>query len=159
MIRVVGVCLVAVVAAVPGFLINERLARRKSFLVKMAELAMSVGASIKNGGECLEEILKSECRGELSFLKSIDLKLIGTVEEVKTVIKGFDVSESDSAVTAEFFEKLGTSDAVNERKYCEYYALRFEALAREAEKELNEKGRLYRTMFMFFGVAVFVILI
>lgn len=159
MIRIFGILLISCAAALPGLIFSEKLIKRRKYLEELSALALNIGSRIVNGGDSISDIIKSESTGTFEFLKSINLKCFDSVEETVSIFKKHGLTDTDSRIAADFFNKLGTADALTEKQHCEYYRNRLEEMAEEAKRDLTEKGRLYRSLFMFLGAAVFIFLI
>ena len=159
MIKLLGVLLLSIASVIPGFILNHRLVVRKKYLNEMSLLTLNIKNRIIDGGECVSEILLKESNGCFSFLKNLSLNNLTSFDEMKNILinKGFE--STDSIVIAEFFGGLGRMDTKGERDNCDYYHNKFCCLINDAENELKDKGKLYKSLFVSLGIAVFIIFI
>ncbi len=58
-----------------------------------------------------------------------------------------------------FCQGLGASDLQGQMDYCDMYIHRFGAMLKEAQKELDEKERLYISLGAFGALAVFILFV
>ena len=159
MIKFIGVLLLSLASAIPGFILNQRLVERKKYLNEISLLVLNIKNRISDGGECIFDIVSKESNGYFCFLKKCRLSILTSFDDLKSILIENGVKVSDSIVIAEFFSGLGRTDTEGERENCDYYHNKFCYLINEAECELKDKGKLYRSLFISLGFAVFILLI
>ena len=64
-----------------------------------------------------------------------------------------DLSDGDRLVATEFVNGLGKTDTEGQLLYCDGYAERVAQRKAEAEREYLQKGRLYKTLGVLFGLS------
>ena len=67
--------------------------------------------------------------------------------------------EKDISLIVDFLTNLGDGDIEGQTAHCRYYSEKFHVLLSEAKNELYEKGRLFKSLSVSAGVALFIILI
>ena len=159
MLRVLGVFILSISAVLPGFLLSQKLSKRKKYLDELCLLVINIKNSIIDGGESITDILKRESIGRFVIFKEIDFKNNQSKMVIPKLLLENGITQSDTEIIAEFFKNLGVTDAKSQKSYCDFYYGKFCLLADDAKKELNDKGKLLKSLFLSLGAVIFIILI
>lgn len=159
MIRIVGVFILSVAAVLPGFLMSQKLSKRKKYLDELCLFVINIKNSIIDGGDSITDILKRESFGGFSFLKNIDFKSLQSKNVALKLLLENEITPSDTEIIADFFKNLGISDAESQKSYCDFYYGKFCLLAEDAKNELYDKGKILKSLFLSLGAVIFIILI
>lgn len=159
MVRIFGVILLSSALITPGFILCEKLQRRKKYLLFFSNLCIRLSASISDGGESIFEILKRECRDKYRFILDIDRSLINKRIKLYELFGNNSIDAEDIDDLADFFSLLGTTDAIGQKKHCELYHNRFNLKYNDAAQLVTTRGRVYKSLFISLGLTVFIIMI
>lgn len=159
MIRIVGVFVLSVAVILPGFLLSQNLSKRKKYLDELCLLIINIKNSIVDGGDSITDILKRESFGKFVIFKDINFKSIQSKNVVPKLLLENGITRGDTEIITEFFKNLGVSDAESQKSYCDFYYSKFCLLAEDAKRELYDKGKLLKSLFLSLGAVIFIILI
>ncbi len=159
MLRILGLLAFSCAVGTIGFLYCEKITRRKKYLEKMTLFAVNCSGVMRSSHRSIFEIFKEYGESELQFLQKLDAETINDRSKVCELLDSFGINKSDRAVVADFIVQLGCGDIREQMSHCEYYKLKFEQLFADAQKDADSKGKLYKTLFVLLGVALFIILI
>ena len=142
-----------------GFIMTHKMAYRKKYLEKLEVFARSCVADMRCTKSNVVDIIKKYAECELQFFDQLDEQSVNDVEAINDILLKAELESCDIEFVKQFLLKLGDTDLEGQKSHCDYYAEKFEALKMEAAKELNEKGKISRSLFVLGGIAVFVIFI
>ncbi len=154
-----GVMLFSASLCLPGFIMSERLLKRKRYMQFFSEFCGRVSLSFFDGGDNIFSIIKRESADDYRFLSVIDKKMISNKKELLSLFSKNGIESDDAEDVAQFFLKLGFGDIESQRRHCELYRTRFELRYKESAEECSNKGKVYKTMFLSLGLSAFIILI
>ncbi len=159
MLKLLGLLALSISLGAVGFIYCDRLMARKRFLEKLTLFATSVSGTMRYSHRSIFDIFKENGNKELKFLNSLDKHNVTNRTAVGEILISSGVNALDRAIVIDFIMGLSEGDIKELSNHCEYYKLKFQQLSSEAEKDVSERGRLFRTLFMLAGVALFIILI
>lgn len=142
-----------------GFVYCEKFYKRKRLFEALERFTSSAIEEMRSLGLNIFEIFRKYGKRELSFLNLFDKENIHNVEKIYNILKSNGFKEEDVFCVSDFFVSLGNGDIGAEQEHCSFYNKRFCDIRRSAEQEITEKCRLFRSLFMFAGAALFILLI
>ena len=106
--------------------------------------------------QCVEDI-----RGAIRYARRPKADLISEMAEKYPELEWLkEAGEGENfKLGKDFCQGLGAGDLETQMDHCDMYYQRFSACLKTAEKEKNEKERLYVSLGIFAGAAVFVLFI
>lgn len=142
-----------------GFLFAERLKRKKDFFEQLSVFARSCVGDMRCTRANIYKIFDRYSSGELVFLKDIDRDTLTDPEKMLPLIAKYGLESGDRQTVTDFFTALGSGDLDSQSSHCEYFAESFHAKRAAAEKELLEKGKLFKSLGILCGLGIFIIFI
>lgn len=158
MLKILGCLLLFLAVSAIGFLFAEKLSKRVKYLKSLKHFSLSCSDEMRYNGKKLFNILSDYKDDNLHFLSKISRENILLKDELELLLKDY-INDSDVDVLVEFFKKLGNSDIEGQKTHCAYYFELFGSMLEEAQKELDEKGKLYKTLSVFGGLALLILII
>jgi len=140
--RLLGILILSLVAFLCGMFFANRLRSR----IKYIELSL----------RCVEEI-----QGIIRYTRRNSIDLFKDMAAKYPELEWLS-GEGDGEICAlghEFCNGLGAGDLQAQMDYCDMYRQRFSAALKAAERQRDEKERLYVSLGAFAGVAIFILLI
>lgn len=159
MIHFLGVLLLSLSIGAVGFVLSENLVRRYKVFDMLCRFSASAADEMRCRNKNLFEILRSHGNGELAFLKNIDKEMLLDKNTLKKHIVNFRVNSCDADVIADFLTGLGVGDINSQKDFCDYYGEKFDEIKKDSKKQIADKGKLQKSLFLFAGAAVFIIFI
>ena len=159
MLKLIGAVFVSLSVSSVGWLKYSKYSKRVKYLEAVRQFSFGCADQMRFNKNNIFLILKTTKINELSFFKNITEENIADKVKLTSLIFESGVEPMDIELILNFLQGLGTSDIEGQTLHCKYYADAFESLLKDAKAELNEKGRLFRTVYLFAGVALFIILI
>ena len=159
LLKIFGILALGVAVGAVGFVYYDRLIHRRRYLEKLTLFAATCANTMRCTHRSVFEIFKENGIKELKFLQRINKTNLTERTAVSELLIAADVASSDRAVVTDFVVDLSVGDIKELTAHCEYYRLKFEQMLGVAEKDVGEKGRLFRSLFVLAGVALFIILI
>ena len=96
---------------------------------------------------------------ELKFLNKINMDCINDKEALDGIMENAKIHIEDRELIIEFLQRLGISDIMSQKTHCDYFSDRFLVATSVAAKEVDEKGKLIRSLCLLLSAALFIILI
>lgn len=159
MIKFVGLILLSIAISSFGFLYYEKLKSRERYLEAIKHFSNSCVEQMRYTSKSIFEIFSENSEDELQFLKKVNSENILNTEEISELLQENNVLDADKKAITSFLEKLGDSDIDSQKAHCKYYFDYFSQQLEGAREESSQKGRLYISMFVFAGAAIFIIFI
>ena len=159
LIRISGLILICCCVSLIGFIFCDKLYFRKRQLEAIELFAAICHEEMRTTGKNVFDIFKKHGTKELYFLNYINCDNIHNSHEITDILNSHSFNENDASIIAEFIISLGTGDIKSEEEHCRFYERKFCEIKKEVEKEISEKCRLYKSLFMFAGAALFILLI
>ena len=159
MLKLIGLLALSATVGAIGFIYCDRLIARKKFLEKLTLFAAACSGTMRYSHRSIFDIFKENGTRELKFLNDLDKYTITDRTAVSEILISCGVNALDRAVVTEFIIGLSEGDIKELSNHCECYKLKFQQMHSEAQKDASERGRLFRTLFVLVGFALFIILI
>lgn len=159
MLRFSGILLASLSIALIGFLMCEKLYYRKKQFEALEMFAGICHEEMRAFGTDIFEIFKKYGKRELIFLNQFNKSNIHNSEHVIRILETNGFKTDDAFIVADFFIRLGRGDIKTEEEHCLFFEKKFARVRASAEKDISEKGKLFKSLFMFAGAALFIILI
>ena len=80
-------------------------------------------------------------------------------ERIRLLPKSLSLKKSDKELLSEFGRELGKTDIDGQLKHIELYKTVFEKQLYSAEEEISKKSKLYKTMGLFAGISIALMII
>lgn len=138
MIRLMGAAILVIASTAFGLLKSAALCARVQKLSLLERYIRAVGDGIRFSGE-------EQGRLQNRLFKEPQFAPLGKNFE--------DLNDSDRLVATEFINGLGKTDTEGQLLYCDGYAERVAQRKTEAEREYLQKGKLYKTLGVLFGLS------
>lgn len=78
---------------------------------------------------------------------------------VDTINFNYGLSKADKDIIKQFGYKLGATDIEGQTDHCEYFKGIFENKAKELKAEYSEKSKVYRSLGLFGGLALIIVML
>ncbi len=159
MLKIFGASLISLAVSCIGFVKYIRLSKRVRYLEAARQFSFGLADDMRFNQKDIFSILINCKSFELEFFKSVSIDNIGDEKYLQDLALENGIEPSDVEIFSGFLKNLGTSDIEGQKVHCSYYAERFSSRLDEAKAEREEKGRVQRTIYLFAGAALFLILI
>lgn len=159
MLKLLGAIFVSITVSLIGFLYCERLKNRVRYLESLKSFILNCGNKMRFCSYDIFTILNECDDKEIMFLKKINRVSITDSKKLNDIFSVVLSDESDIKALVGFISELGSSDIEGQKIHCDYYFDVFSKLHNEAKQKLNENGKLYRTLFIFGGLALFILIV
>lgn len=157
--RIIGILCVCISVASVGFIYYEHLVFRKRYLERMTMFSKNCANEMRSQHDSIFNIIGSYAVKELKFLKDISMELINDKEALNTALENAKIHIDDRDLIIEFLQRLGVSDIISQKTLCDYFSDRFLSVTAIAQRQVDEKGRLVRSLCLLLSAALFIILI
>jgi stage III sporulation protein AB len=151
--------MLSLAVSLTGFLISEKYSRRKRYLSSLFNFSSQCFSAMRYKNEGVFEIFKEFGKKELVFLNKVTPDNITDISSLQRLLLKEGILERDVFIISEFITRFGAGDIRAEENTCKFYSEKFKVLSKEAETELHDKGKLFKSLFMFVGAALFIMLI
>lgn len=158
MLRFSGVILLCLAVAGTGFAMCERMRYRKLYLDKIERFAGLCSEEMRCSSDSIFEIFGKYAVKELSFLKEFNKDNIKDTDKIRAILMSHGIDERDMFTISDFIVRLGSGDIKSEEEHCAFFENKFAKMRCDAERELSDRGKLLKSLFMFAGAALFIIL-
>ncbi len=159
MFRIIGIFLVCTSVASIGFIYYEHLLFRKRYLERMTMFSKNCANEMRSQHDNIFNIINSYSVKELKFLKEINMDSINDKKTLSAIMEKAKIHTDDRDLIIEFLQRLGVSDIISQKTLCDYFSDRFLVVTSGAARELEEKGKLVRSLCLLSAAALFIILI
>lgn len=163
-VKITGCILLVLATTLTGFTKAYRLYRRRDTLVGFTGFLTALSTNIRYNSSdifCVIELCKDSFSQILvKYLRESE----GAFSDrwkiaVNNLPKSCSLNKKDKDIISSFGEKLGVTDVQGQIEHIEHYQILAETQLQNAEKEISDKSKLYRTMGFFAGTAVALVLI
>lgn len=148
--KTIGFILIVITGTAAGLNLSGKLKKRtialKWYFLAINKIADKIGGT----GAELYDIINTIC-GSTDYLV---LKKPFAVD-----LKNTYLNTADRQAAEEFFAELGMGDSESQIKRCKIYANIFAQRLEAAEKEYNEKSKLYKMLGLFSGLSLAILLV
>lgn len=163
-IKLLGSVLVIGASFSVGYYMSKSLGRRRKFLNSFIVFLNSLAINIKYNSEDIYTLV-ARC-ADSKELQSLCIKLDYSKSfyslwqgGVLTIPKAYSLNKKDIELLMEFGSQLGKTDVDGQLKHIELYKIMFLKQLADAEEQVSQKSRLYKTMGFFIGTAAALIMI
>ena len=159
MIRIFGVMVISFSVVIIGFLKCLKLSSRVKFLELIKQFAFSCADDMRFSQKSVFDVLKKSGKNDLEFFKTLDAETLNNECKLIEILDKNGIDDSDKKIVCSFLLGLGTTDIDGQKLHCQYYYNCFDNLLKEAVEIQKEKGRIFKTIYLFAGITLFLILI
>ncbi len=159
MLKLVGSLLICLAVSSIGFIYCEGLKQRVRYLEAIKRFIVNCNDKMRFGGSNIFTIFDDCEDKELLFFKKINRENIMDKNFLERLFKNLPLDEGDIKALIGFIEKLGSSDIEGQKTHCDYFFDVFSNLYDDAKLKLSDNGKLFRTLFIFGGLALFILII
>lgn len=159
MIKLLGILVLSVAVIMIGFLKCLKLNNRVRYLNSVKQFAFSCADDMRFNQKGVFKLFENYGNNELEFLKELDANSLNDDKKLVELLEQNGIFEADIKTFCAFLQGLGTSDIEGQRLHCEYYYKCFCNLLNEADNDKTEKGRIFKTVYLFAGITLFLIFI
>lgn len=167
-LKLLGLFLISSVGALIGVQASLKLKKRVQFLEKYITLMKETKTRIRLSACDIRELFKSNTGfaplDDMTTNFTLYVKKGDTVKNawhkaVSTSYKSHNISRADTELIAEFGAEFGQSDIDGEINHIDMHTALIEDRLIQARSELSQKGKLYRTLGLFAGITVSLIIL
>lgn len=167
-LKLIGLFLISVAGSLVGINASLRLKLRVDFLEKYIALMYETKTRIRLSACDIRELFKSDSGFEpIDFLTSEftrNIKKKSTAKNAwKTAVdssfKRYRISKIDKDLISEFGTDFGQNDIDGEINHINLHIALLEDRLKKARTELAQKGKLYRTLGIFGGITISLIML
>lgn len=159
MFRIIGILCVCISVASIGFIYYEHLVFRKRYLERMTMFSKNCANEMRSQHDSIFDIIGLYAAKELRFLKEISMDSINDREALSSVLENAKIHTEDREPIIEFLQRLGVSDIISQKTLCDYFSDRFLSMTAVAQRQVDENGKLVRSLCLLLSAALFIILI
>lgn len=168
MLKLIGLCLISVTGGLVGINASLRLKSRTELLEKYIALLNETKTRIRLSACDIRELFKNDlCYEPLDFMtaeftRNIKNKFnakLSWERAVNSAFKKYRLSKADKELIADFGADFGQSDIDGELSHIDLHIALAEDRLEKARTELIQKGKLYRTLGIFGGITVSLIIL
>lgn len=150
LIKVFGVALIILSTTVYGIFLANKLNFRLRDITWYCSALQSISQRISYTGQELASILSGIAGSDFYYEIEPPLKI---------TLKKTALTKEDEELIKEFFSEVGMADSASEKNRCALYIKELSVKREHLQKETYEKGKLYRLLGFFCGLAVAIIII
>lgn len=167
-LKLLGLFLISSVGAMLGVSASLKLKNRVMFLEKYITLMKETRTRIRLSACDIRELFKSNTGfSPLDSMTADFTRRIRSGEAVKSAwqkavcasYKSHGISRADIELITEFGTELGQSDIDGEINHIDMHTALIQDRLTQARSELSQKGKLYRTLGLFAGITVSLIIL
>lgn len=167
-LKLIGLFLISVTGGLIGINASLKLKARADFLEKYITLMNETKTRIRLSACDIRELFKSASGYEpldfmtAEFTRNIKQKSSAKIaweKAVTSAFKRYRLSKIDKDLIAEFGAEFGQSDIDGEINHIDLHIALVEDRLEKARTELVQKGKLYRTLGIFGGITVSLIIL
>ena len=159
MLKIFGILMLCVSIIAAGFCLYDKYLSRKKYIEALLKLSETVVVLMQSSNENIFKILNDNANNELLFLKDINQSNMFNKDKVLELLTKYNISKDDRSIVSDFIMGLGTTDIKGQTVHCNFFNGKFRLMLSEAEKNLTDKAKIYRSLSMLLSAAVFIILI
>lgn len=159
MFKFSGVLLLSLTVSCIGFFKYLKFVKRVKYLEAIKQFAHCCADDMRFSQKNVFSILEGCNSKELSFFKEINSDNISDAKKIQQLTEDNGIEERDRSAFCLFLQSLGSSDIEGQKLHCKYYFELFNSMLSDAKNEQDEQGRIYKSMYLFAGIALFIILI
>ncbi len=168
MLKLIGLFLISVAGGLVGINASLRLKSRVEFLEKYITLMNETKTRIRLSACDIRELFKNDSGFEaIDFMTAEftrNIRRNSTAKDawekaVNSTFKRYRLSKADKDLIAEFGTEFGQNDIDGEINHIDLHIALTEDRLEQARAELLQKGRLYRTLGIFGGITVSLIIV
>ena len=159
MFRIIGILCVCISVASIGFIYYEHLVFRKRYLERMTMFSKNCANEMRSQHDSIFDIIGLYAVKELRFLKEISMDSINDREALSSALENAKIHTEDREPIIEFLQRLGVSDIISQKTLCDYFSDRFLSMTAVAQRQVDENGKLVRSLCLLLSAALFIILI
>lgn len=168
MLKLIGLFLISVTGGLVGIKASLQLKSRVDFLEKYITLMHETKTRIRLSACDIRELFKNDSSFEpIDFLTAEftrNLKKNSTAKiawetAVDSAFKKYRLSKTDKELISEFGADFGQNDIDGEINHIDLHIALVENRLEKARAELSQKGKLYRTLGIFGGITVSLIIL
>ena len=159
-LKLFGALLLSLSGFALGCMFVQRLKLRRSFFREFSVFLNDLSTSMRYRSESIIELVNS-C-GELFCISSEEaFKPFSEIwqNQIKAFPKRWRLKSEDMAMLKEFGDGLGITDAEGQLSHIELYKTMFAKQQKEAEDDISQKAKLYKTLGLFAGVSTALMLL
>lgn len=159
MFKIIGILCVCTSVASVGFIYYEHLVFRKRYLERMTMFLKNCANEMRSQHDNIFNIIGLYAVKELKFLKEINIDTINNKEVLNSLLQRANIHIDDRDMIIEFLQRLGVSDIISQKTLCDYFSDKFLSATVLAQRQVDEKGKLLRSLCLLLSTALFIILI
>lgn len=162
MIKIPGLILIVISCFSVGLYLSARLKYRLEFLSSFKEFLSSLEINIRYN--CLEIIPLIKASAPVNITDIFSDENDGSFldywnNSINNIPKKFALKEEDLKLLYEFGRTLGTTDIEGQLNHIILYKNLIEANIDNSKKELKQKSKLYKTLGLFTGLSIALLLL
>lgn len=164
-IKLIGCVLIVSACFLAGYTMSRNLIVRRDFLKSFIVLLSSLSTNIRYYSSDIFALVSLSAKDEeLSYFRFDDALHnqpfeISWDEKISLLPKSLSLKKSDKELLCEFGRELGKTDIDGQLKHIELYKTVFEKQLYSAEDEISKKSKLYKTMGLFVGISIALMMI
>lgn len=150
-----------------GFYLSQTLKRRIKLFETLALLSENIALHIRYNScdifsvlQTEQKTLKSELTDTITqYLAQGNTVAESFIQSTQQQTYKYVLHAEDKEIIRQFGSKLGASDTEGQLNHCEYFKTLFSEKAKRLQQESIVKGKLYRSLGFFSGMAIAVVVI
>lgn len=164
-IKLIGCVLIVSACFLTGYTMSRNLFVRRDFLKSFIVFLSALSTNMRyNSSDIFTLVSLSVREEEMSFFKfdnTLHNQPFETAwsERIRLLPKSLSLKKSDKELLSEFGRELGKTDIDGQLKHIELYKTVFEKQLYSAEEEISKKSKLYKTMGLFAGISIALMII
>lgn len=164
-LKIIGMVLIVFSGFTVGNYFSHNLYARRDFLNKLIVYLSNLSINIRYNSANIFSV--STLSADASNLECFKFENIASnisfteqwKNKINTLPKSHSLVPADTKLLNEFGFELGKTDIEGQLKHIEMYKLIFEKQLNDAEKDIKQKSKLYRTIGLFAGTTIALMII
>lgn len=164
-LKIIGCLIIVSVSTFAGFIKSYSLYRRRDLLKSFSVFINSLATHIRYDSSDIFTLVRASAEGEIADLINNSLKETNEPFSlcwqnfINSIPKSYSLTDGDRQTLSAFGEKLGVTDVEGQLSHLELYAKLVSKQLNEAEEDITNKSKLYKTIGFFIGTSAALMLI
>ncbi len=165
LLKIIGAVLIIFAGFSAGSCFSHNLFARRDFLKKLMVFLSNLSTNIRyNSADIFSISTLSAQTSDIEYFKFEETEFNTPFskqweEKIKSLPNSLSLIKTDKEFLKEFGSELGKTDVEGQLKHIELYKSIFEKQLDDAERDIKQKSKLYRTMGLFAGTTIALMII
>lgn len=164
-LKIIGAMLIVLAGFSAGSCFSHNLYARRDFLKKLIVYLSNLSTNMRyNSADIFSISTLSAQTSDIEYFRFEQTEYNAPfseqwIEIIKFLPKSISLANADKELLKDFGTELGKTDVEGQLRHIELYKTIFEKQLDDAEKDIRQKSKLYRTMGLFTGTTIALMII